>query len=230
MGVTTIAAINWRCPLCGEQSEQRQIMSSNELFPPDLDLRPGEMYRSTIAFWVWRCPGCDLVVDPESEEDPEDQELSPAVSEIVASDRYRSQLNDSSLPDLVSSFLGLAMLQEADGQPAEAGWSALRAAWICDDEQLEVPAADCRIRAREYWRDAEERDQPITEQGLAASLLVQADVCRRAGDFDQAVQHCHRALSGRPPDPVRSLLEFELELVARRDLGAHSTSEVLGSG
>jgi hypothetical protein len=59
---------------------------------------------------------------------------------------------------------------------------------------------------------------------------VMADVCRRIGDFDEATQYCHRALSSRPPDPIRSLLEFELELSAREDLSAHSVDEVLGPG
>lgn len=115
------------------------------------------------------------------------------------------------------------------GDLAAAGWHALRAAWACDDAGEPDAAVRCRELAAELWRRAEEAGQGIAgDNDLAASLLIFTDVLRRAGLFDDARRACHRALSGRPPEPHRSLLEFELELISREDSGAHEIGEVCG--
>ncbi len=121
------------------------------------------------------------------------------------------------------------MAEAAEGCLAKAGWTALVAAWACDDlgASDEQAARRCRLRAVELWSQAEEVGQTIVEQGFGATQLLLADVLRRAGRFEEARSRCHRGLSGRPEEPFRSLLEFEMELVSNEDTAAHSVSEVV---
>ena len=83
------------------------------------------------------------------------------------------------------------------------------------------------MRALELWSEADGAGQAITDHGLPATQLLLADVSRRVGRFDDARACCHRGLSGRPEEPFRSLLEFELELITSEDTAAHSVSEAV---
>jgi hypothetical protein len=59
------------CHVCGKASPQFGIGSTNAYGYADLDSRPPEMRRSTIGYWVHRCPVCgccaaDLETAPET--------------------------------------------------------------------------------------------------------------------------------------------------------------------
>ena len=55
------------CVICGAQGEFGWILSTNKFGLPDLDLRPPEMYRSTINLWIQRCHGCGFCAPDISE-------------------------------------------------------------------------------------------------------------------------------------------------------------------
>jgi hypothetical protein len=126
--------------------------------------------------------------------------------------------------------LWLSRWAETDSRLAAAGWGALLAAWRCEAADQFEDATRCRRRAVEFWRRAEGEGEQLTKTGLAASQLVLADALRRLGQFDEARDCCHRGLSGRPGEPIRSLLEFEGELITREDTEPHPVSEVLSRG
>ena len=71
---------------------------------------------------------------------------------------------------------------------------------------------------------------PITRIGGAADQLTLAETLRRLGRFEEARDCCHRGLSGRPADPIRSVLEFEIELLSAEDTESHAVAEVLNRG
>lgn len=56
--MTMIFPKKLRCAVCGRASEHQVLASTNTMGPPDLDLRPEEMQRSTMNVWVQRCPHC----------------------------------------------------------------------------------------------------------------------------------------------------------------------------
>ena len=210
------------CSLCEAETDYLVIASTNELYPPDLDLRPGEMRRSTMDHWLVRCSGCGYV---ESPEEPNGSGDTDSIAELVRSPEYREQLEDRLMPELAATFLCRALIDALLSDFDAAGRQALHAAWACDDEETDA-AIECRVRALEYW--AELPNGPPLEDGPSATQLLLADVARRACRFDEARGHARRGLSGRPDEPIRSLLEFETELIGTEDWSAHSVAEVLG--
>lgn len=221
----------WRCPVCETESGQLYAAARTELppGPPDLDTRAFlDKLESGLPHSVWRCPECGFAEAPKiylQEREP----VGDYVAALVRSHAYRAQLEDESLPHLARSWLCRAMVEGAEGRLVRAGWSALCGAWACDDLGDEGPARHCRLRALHLWSGVDEAGEAIVEQGFAASQLLLADVLRRAGRFEEARWRCHRGLSGRPEEPFRSLLEFEIEVVAREDTGAHHVGEALGA-
>src|SRR5438552_1767736 len=93
------------CSVCGTTSIQPVLASTNSFGPPDLDLRPAEMQRSTIWMWVQRCPECGYCAG-SLDEGVEGAEA------VVASAPYRERLSEPGLPELVASFLCQAVVLE----------------------------------------------------------------------------------------------------------------------
>jgi hypothetical protein len=121
----------------------------------------------------------------------------------------------------------LSRWAETTGGLAAAGWGAVLGAWRCEAQGEEEDARRCRERAIEFWAKAGEEEDPITTAGFPADQLLLADTLRRLGRFEEARGCCHRGLSGRPGEPIRSLLEFEGELITSGDTEPHPVSEVL---
>ena len=107
-----------------------------------------------------------------------------------------------------------------------AGWAAVAAAREFESAGYPDTARRCLEKALEFWERAEEGGETLATGGPSSQLAL-ADTLRRLGRFADAQLCCHRGLSGRPADPVRSLLEFEVELIAKQDTQVHSVDEVI---
>lgn len=121
----------------------------------------------------------------------------------------------------------LGAIAAPQGDHAAAGWAALAAARDFESQGYTDAARRSIERAVEFWTHAEEVGEAVTGLGLPASQLALTDALRRLGRFDEAGTCCHRGLSGRPKDPIRSLLEFEIELMSAGDTASHAVGEVL---
>ncbi len=84
------------------------------------------MRRSTLHVWVQRCPSCGYCSRDASKF--EDRQRS-----TLDAPEYRSQLGDPRYPELASTYICTGMLDEAAGQPDQAGWAYLNAAWVLDE-------------------------------------------------------------------------------------------------
>lgn len=210
------------CPLCGHVDEQMEIGSTSTFGAPDLDLRPAELMRSSLPFWVVRCGRCGYVRWAGDSEPIPDH---AAAQRLVSSQEYQGQLHCSDFPDLANDFLCLAQIAEKANSPGEAGWSALRAAWACDDEGLEHAASACRSRAYGLFEMALAAGQEIVEEG-GGHWVVLVDVLRRAGRFEEGRELGARARQVSLDDFLARLVDFELELIDQGDRSAHAVDEV----
>ncbi len=206
------------CAVCNAESTQTILMSTNTMEPPDLDLRPGEMYRSTMHLWVQRCPRCGYCA-------PSIDEGLQGASGVIRSREYREQLCDPDLPELANSFLCASMIQEQGGDYASAGLSSMYAAWACDDRGAPEQARSCRLKAYYLFVKARSCGQEFArDPGSEDCLLV--DILRRSGEYERALSTCEEALDGQPDPDIVDILNFQKELISRGDSARHSIGEV----
>ena len=79
------------CAICGSTNEYHVICSTNTMGPPDLDLRPAEMHRSTMPMWVQWCPDCGYCAGDITRE-------TPGAADIMKSDAYQQIRSDDAIP------------------------------------------------------------------------------------------------------------------------------------
>lgn len=226
------------------------MLSTSESGPPDLDLRPAPMRRYSMQTWVVRCPGCGYCAR-SIEQAPE------GVRAVVDSETYRAQLEATDAPELANSFLCQALLDEAQGRTVSAVWAAVRAAWVCDDAELEDAATTCRRRARALLAamrraghtlrrepevvlvakldlTAPDDEPPVIEERVqsgpgcdpAIDLLIEIDLTRRCGDFDEALRLAGSAHEGGLSKAAARILRLQKTLAEAGDRAAHTFAEV----
>lgn len=213
--------LHLKCAVCGQEHDTLGLASTNMLEPPDLDTRPGEMMRSTMSYWLQRCPSCGYV-------SPNIEKCSVEIAEIVRSDPYQHQLNHPDYPELANEFLAWSYLSEQAGKMADAGWASLHAAWICDDKNQEKAAERCRLRAIEFFEQAGNHGQSFS-RGKGDELAIFADLYRRTSQFEKAREVCEKGLRRRLKKLIKSILQYQLELIAAKDTKAHKQKEDEGA-
>lgn len=207
------------CGSCGQSSEQIQPNSGGESGAPDLDTRPHGPVRSTISFWMQRCPHCGYCAADISA-------IHEQAADLIGEEEYQNQLTDLRFPAKACEFLAHALILERVGQRADAGWTSLHAAWVCDDHDGQGQAL-ARGKALEYWRNAKLAGEDFAEPELEPALAV--DLLRRMGRFEDALINCNQALDGgeEPLEPlIEHLLRFEKSLIQGRDTGTYRLSDL----
>ena len=214
--------VETECVLCGARSQQPMVSLAPALGLPDLDSRPAEQARSALPYGVQRCPECNYCATDISLEYPE-------AEWVARGPDYQKLLRRRSLPEKAREFLAWSLIELASGEFGGAGWSALRAAWVCDDAEKPKAAVECRQLALErFLRQRTQRGHitALDEPGLAE--LVLADLYRRTEQYNPAARWARQGLAGAPAEIVRAALEMELALADDQDPAQHSLEELPG--
>ena len=215
--MTTLHTDRFTCAVCGTESEHTIVASTNQFGSPDLDLRPPEMARSTIAFWVQECPNCGYVAADISDA----TKLDPS---LLATERYLSfdgmPFGDGRQAALAKRFYKQYILAEDDREALSA---LMHAAWTCDDYGNGEAASLCRAKAAE-------KATALIEQGPSdkdSLQMMRADLLRRSGNFDTAIQSCSSlSFSDETLEKVRM---FELLKAQEGDTSCHTVAEAVES-
>jgi hypothetical protein len=205
------------CAVCGVTNRCFVLHSTGEFGSPDLDLRPSEMRRSTMWCWVQRCTACGYCA-------PHIARGIPGAVDTVRSASYQSQLLSAEYPDRANTFLCLALLYEQDGQLADAGWSAVHAAWVCDDAEAADSGRRCRLRADELLKEAVARGD-VAATGTTDAVRI--DLLRRAGTFDAALALCEHVLAPEQDETLQQVLRYQRDLIQRQDTGCNTVKQVV---
>jgi hypothetical protein len=212
-----------RCAVCGSDNDvldEPQVAQSSE--PPDLDTRPGEPLRSTLPSWVQCCTSCGYCAGDISV-------AHTRAREIVESENYQQAFHDPSVPSKAREFLAYAYLLDRIREHADAGWSALHAAWVCDDLSHYDAACRCREQAIEYWKHGKHLGQAFSDDFPSEYALV-ADVHRRMAQFELALLTCSEALDIEDLPPViEHVLRRQKTLIEQKDTSAHSLRELIAN-
>ncbi len=209
-----------KCAVCGKISEHIEILSTNASGSPDLDTRPPEMERSTIDTWIQTCPLCGYCA-------PNISKRSKKLPEIVHGDSYQQQLNNKDFPKLANAFLCFSLIQENIGKYARAGWSAIHAAWSCDDEGFVDGAKKCREKAVILLQKAKETSQSFDRQ-TGGEEAIMVDLLRRSGQFEVAIKICDDGLKKGPKKIISDILQFQKILISKCDTTGHTIAEPTG--
>lgn len=168
--------ITCTCAVCGKSSTQTILASSNTFGAPDLDLRPAEMMRSTMCWWLQECPHCGYV--SKSLED-----RTYVTDGLLQRQEYR---NCSDLPfqsNLARRFYRFYLINVEDGNHGAAFYAALHAAWVCDDHKDRENAIICRRLALEELDALGDKVRQNDDL-----MVLRADILRRARLFQQLIR------------------------------------------
>ena len=144
---------------------------------------------------------------------------------------YREVLERSRLPRLARDLFCSALVIEGAGEPEQAGWRFLQAAWACDDRNAVAQAATCRARSAEMFARALETGETGAPEPVV--LTLSADVWRRSGRFDEAIAaaaEAERILAADTEDEdsagAAAVAAFIRGLAEEGDDGLHNVAEV----
>lgn len=198
------------CAVCKQESKQVGVGSTNRFGSPDLDLRPPEMMRSTMCYWVQECPHCGYVADALSEE--------AANAEVLASESYRTCDGVALVSPLARRFYRRYLLAVAAADRDAAIRAALRAAWACDDAGDGEGAVFCRKRALERLR-YKKLFSRISEN----EAILRADLLRRTGQFELLIAEYEKRRFKN--ELLSRIAAFELKLAKEGDTARYTVAD-----
>ena len=156
--MTTVFLREKKCFICGIKNQHPETnFSMDNVGTRDLDGRPSLIRRSSVYLWIQRCISCGYCAMEITKGKPE-------FKNIISTPEYKLQLSNSAYPETANAFLCYSMLEENSGNFADAGWSAVFASWICDDNGYTKSSSDCRNRAIELFANAKETGTNILRQ------------------------------------------------------------------
>lgn len=218
--MTTFQEDTALCAVCKTQNPTIVLCSTNRFGSPDLDNRPPQMKRGTMAYWVQACQECGYVAyDIQKSVDPIEQE-------IIYSQAYQELRTNPAYPDLATRFLRQAFLAECREDWFEAGQATLHAAWNCDDagESHVESARQCRLRANELFGRAD-RAGSLQEAQVGYWNMLRTDLLRRANDSVAAAELCRTTLQNNPDEMIARLLRFEQARIDAGDTNCYTVAE-----
>lgn len=224
--MTTTYGEKTTCAVCGNSFMYSYLGSTNSMDDPDLDGRPSEMERSTMAFWIHICNRCKYVAPKISNE-------VEGAKEVVESEEYKKRLNQKGYPKLANLFLCRAMILRHAGELSYSGTACLHAAWVCDDCGLSDYAIECRKLASHDLQQAldlqRERELGSASGGYAETVLV--DILRRSGQFDIAGSLCIETITSEGKEALTlKILALQKELIEKKDTGCYTMGAVENEG
>jgi len=214
--MTTLAQFERRCAICGATSTQTEMVSTTVFGSPDLDFRPPPLVRDSLGAEVQECPGCGYCAGNIAQA-PRNARTT------VRSARYRRQRRNRRYPSLANRFLCWALVEEGVRRYSQAGHTAVRAAWACDDADARHAARRCRDLTVSLFLKARSRKQQFAQlRGTEDLLLV--DLLRRAGHFAEGIRQANTRLRRRITAADAAILRFQLTLLAEKDTSVHQLS------
>jgi hypothetical protein len=220
--MTTLSEREVICCVCGTKSSHLGIGSTNTSGSPDLDTRPPEMMRSTICYWIERCPSCGYCSSDLSE-------CHDNARKLVETKEYQGIIENNNTPETAASFMALSYVKQKLHQYPWAAWGAIHAAWICDDENDYESSRECRKVAISMIEKAKEESHQLVDQAGASEAII-IDLMRRSGMFKSALELVNKTKVMDIEEVVSEVISYQEKLVLAEDMDAHTISEALGEG
>lgn len=201
------------CGFCGHTKNFMDWASTNSFGSPDLDTRPAGNYRTAInQILVKRCENCGYC-NADIEKCPDN------IDSIINSTEYQNQLNSDLFPEKANEFLCKSIILESNQEIENAAWTALHAAWNCDDNERYVQSKKCRIRAIELFELANNAFS-LSFKKLGELSLLLIDLYRRTEQFDKAEKLYSLRLTKEEDYLFKQILTFQNHLISIQEVKA----------
>ena len=210
--MSSIIDIERKCWVCGEMSEQAGLASTNRFGSPDLDLRPPEMERSTMEWWLEECPHCGYVANDLSEK-------TDITKDWLKNNQYSSCDNRNFASTLVEKFYKYYLINMINNNHKSAFYAVLHAAWACDDVEDVDNAMYCRQKALE-----ELSQFVVNNDEKETLLLVRADLLRRTRQFDLLVKEYEGQIFSE--ELLNKIATFQVEKAKKQDTACYTVADV----
>ena len=221
LSATTIFTEEKTCAVCGAKNSYNVIGSTNSMGSSDLDLRPPEMMRSTIGFWVEKCPACGYCASDVSQ-------LLKNAKETVTDPAYMVQLVNPDFPELANKFLSRMMIEDKAGERRAAVYSAICAGWASDDAKALSAAIAARKLGIQRILEMNATNEQYAQQNGGDELLI-VDMYRRNEEFAQAEQFIKKGLKLETEDIIKTILNFQRGLIEKKDTSVYTISEAVNT-
>ena len=213
--MTTMRESKQKCFVCGKEATCPVLSSTNAMGSPDLDLRPPEMERSTMVYWIQKCPHCGYVSGKLSDDTSINQGW-------LASPEYKTCEGIKFASGLAARFYQYHMVSLADKKLDSAFYALLHSAWACDDADDKENAIKCRKLAIPLLeRLIEEGENAVETENLK---VLKADLQRRALLFDSLIEE-YRGQSFSN-DLLNQIILFQLAKARQQDAACYTVSDV----
>lgn len=198
--MTTFARKTYVCAVCKNETNFATIISTNTFGSADLDLRPPEMKRSTIPYWIQQCPVCGYTNRTIEVAPPTNVNM-----QWLQSDSYTNcegiQFQDNDAKKFYHHYMVCKSAKETES----AFRAILCAAWMCDDANEKENAIACRLVAAELAMEI------LVTDSDPKWLMIRTDLLRRAGHFDMAIEETKQVILPKTNKLIGALLAFELK-------------------
>ena len=223
LSATTIHPEKVACGNCGEENTVTAVGSTNQMQAPDLDLRPGEMARSTLRYQVMECKKCHYCAADISEK-PESEAAKKAIARPMPGDKLADRFARAAEIVRAEAEAVTGNEEAAGKNHCVAGLLFLRAAWSSDDDNNAAAAVKYRREcATELEKAIAIKEKQDGELPRGMTLML-CDVYRRAGDFAQAERAAKRVLTSKTRE--QRIAEFQLELCRQKKTDRHTLGEL----
>ena len=212
--MSTYNLADLKCAICGGEQKRVIITSTCEFGFPDLDLRPPELKRSTMMFWIQKCPYCAYTAPDVSIYQEND-------SSYLDTDEYRNCEGLSTDNEQCKKYYQFYLLARNRRNHIEQLAGLLYAVWTCDDENNNSLATELRKKAADILMKVEWNTVKQAEE----MLLLRADLLRRSGQFHKLIEEYHGKTFEN--ENLRKILKFEVLLAKEKDDSCYTVEQAL---
>ena len=213
--MTTIIPKQIKCPVCGKENTVNLIGSTNARGYADLDLRPPEMQRSTMYESTSMCE-CGNVFESESK---------GGSRELVESESYQN-CDGIDFGSKKAVMFYRAYLIDKQSHPNDLTsnfFHILRAAWACDDYDVEN-ARKMRLIGIDLLEQIIKDDR--YENRKNDNLLMQTDLLRRSAKFDLVIEKFQNMKF--EDELYQQIIDFQIEKASQKDDSRYTVGDVIG--
>ena len=216
--LTRLCNITVKCPVCDVEFETSELMSTNEIGSPDLDLRPPEMRRSTMYNRITECPSCGY----SSYGMPEDVNDK----EFIKSSKFINCEGVESISDRSKPFYRAYLISRNEGRKEEEFDNLLRCIWSCDDEGDDENAKSLRIKACELLNEILDNFEKHKNLGDKSTIwIMKSDLMRRSGQFEELIDEYKD--SKFEEELLNDIIKFQIEKSKEKDTGCYTVEDVI---